>query len=108
MYNLVCVRGADLRKAFRKETPATLSAIAALGARRAPARKRNLPPSPYFSLRVDTASETTAWPPGVWQTFVSSWKIANSLHGEIDSEKTAQSVELVSPATESSARLNFL
>lgn len=60
MYNLVCVRGADFRKALRNETPATLSAIAALGAKRAPARKRNLPPSPYFNLRVETASETTA------------------------------------------------
>lgn len=73
MYNLVCVRGADFRKAFRNETPATLSAIAALGARSAPARNRNLPPSPYFSLKVETASETAAWPPGAWQTFVSSW-----------------------------------
>lgn len=74
MYNLVCVRGADFRKAFRNETPATLNAMAALGAKRAPAKNRNLPPSPYLSLRVDTASETAACPPGAWHTFVKSCK----------------------------------
>jgi len=74
MYNFVCVRGADFRKAFRNETPATLSAMAALGAKRAPAKNRNLPPSPYLSLRVDTASETAACPPGAWHTFVKSCK----------------------------------
>lgn len=74
IYNLVCVRGADFRKAFKNETPATRNAIAALGARRAPAKNRNLPPSPYLSLSVDTASETAACPPGAWHTFVNNCK----------------------------------
>lgn len=65
MYNLVCVRGADFKKAFKKDTPATRRAIAALGARSAPAKNLNLPPSPYFSLNVETASETAACPPAV-------------------------------------------
>ena len=73
MYSLVWVLGADPKKAFKNETPATRSAIAALGAKRAPARNLNLPPSPYFSLKVDTASDTAACPPTVWQTLVKSW-----------------------------------
>lgn len=80
IYNLVCVRGADFKKAFRNETPATLNAMAALGAKRAPAKNRNLPPSPYLSLRVDTASETAACPPGAWHTFVNSCKTIKCNH----------------------------